>query len=302
MSEKSSIGFIGLGVMGEPMCGHVVRKSGRPVVAFDLSAAPLDRIGALGAKRVKSVADVVAQADIVLLSLPGGKEVRSVCEGADGLLARARRGQAIVDLSTTPYPLTREIAEKLSAAGVDFADAPVARTRAAAIDGTLSVMVGGAPAVYARIEPVLRTFASEVTHCGGHGAGQVVKILNNMVLMETVVGLAEAAAIAKRAGVEPRLLFETLSKGSADSFAVRNHGLKGIVPGNFPKQQFSTVYMLKDADCALELAAHVGVAAKGAEVGRALVADAIARGETEAYWPVIAKFLDEASSKTSGKT
>src|SRR5829696_6249098 len=109
----------------------------------------------------------------------------------------------------------------------------------------LGVMVGATPALYADIEPLIRCFATDVTHCGEVGAGQITKILNNMVLFETVNALAEAVAVARHNGVDPTLLLDTLSKGSADSFALRNHGMKAIVPGVFPERAFSTEYALR---------------------------------------------------------
>ena len=112
--------------------------------------------------------------------------------------------------------------------------------------------------LYAAIEPLIRCFATDVTHCGDVGAGQVTKILNNMVLFETVNALAEAVAVARHNGVDPKLLLDTLSKGSADSFALRNHGMKAIVPGVFPERAFSTEYALKDLSYALELAGDAG--------------------------------------------
>ena len=129
-------------------------------------------------------------------------------------------------------------------------------------------MVGASPELFAAIEPLIRCFATDVTHCGDVGAGQVTKILNNMVLFETVNALAEAVAVAKRNGVDPALLLDTLSKGSADSFALRNHGIKAIVPGNFPERAFSTEYALKDLTYALELAADAGIRASRRRAGR----------------------------------
>ena len=132
-------------------------------------------------------------------------------------------------------------------------------------------MVGASPELFAAIEPLIRCFATDVTHCGDVGAGQVTKILNNMVLFETVNALAEAVAVARRSGVDPALLLDTLSKGSADSFALRNHGIKAIVPGNFPERAFSTEYALKDLSYALELAAEAGIKIRGAElIGKVL--------------------------------
>jgi enamine deaminase RidA (YjgF/YER057c/UK114 family) len=179
----------------------------------------------------------------------------------------------------------------LQAKGAAWADAPIARTRQAAQDGTLSVMVGASPELYAAIEPLIRCFATDVTHCGDTGAGQVTKILNNMVLFETVNALAEAVAVAKRNGVDPALLLDTLSKGSADSFALRNHGLKAIVPGNFPERAFSTEYALKDLSYALELAADAGIRIRGAELIGQVLQEAIDAGSGGAYFPVIAKHL-----------
>jgi 3-hydroxyisobutyrate dehydrogenase-like beta-hydroxyacid dehydrogenase len=292
MTSAQTIGFIGLGVMGEPICRNVLSKSGRPVVAFDLAPEPLARIRADGATTAATVAGVMAQADLVFYCLPSGRHVRGLFEGADGLLAALRAGQTLVDLGTSPVGLTRDLAARVAAKGAVLADAPIARTREAAIAGTLSVMVGATPEVFARIEPLIRCFASEVTRCGEIGAGQVTKILNNMVLFETVNALAEAAAIARRSGVDPALLFETLSKGSADSFALRNHGLKAMIPGVFPLRAFSTEYALKDLGYALDLAADAGVAAPGAALAGEVLQRAIDAGEGEAYWPVIAKVVD----------
>jgi 3-hydroxyisobutyrate dehydrogenase len=155
-------------------------------------------------------------------------------------------------------------------------------------------MVGADPAVFARIEPLLACCASEVTLCGPVGAGQVVKILNNMVLFETVNALAEALAIARRAGVEPALLLATFAKGSADSFALRNHGMKAMLPRTFPERAFSTEYALKDLGYALDLAREVGVTARGAEVVGAVLQETIESGLGRAYYPALLEVVDGA--------
>ncbi|MEH2538441.1 MULTISPECIES: NAD(P)-dependent oxidoreductase [unclassified Bradyrhizobium] len=290
MPAYNTIGFIGLGVMGEPICRNLVKKSGKRVIAFDLAAEPLARLQAEGAEAAGSVADIVRQSDLLFLCLPSAKHVRVVFEG-DGILANIRSGKVVVDLGTSSVGQTREFAKLLQAKGASWADAPIARTRQAAQDGTLSVMVGAAPALYAEIEPLIRCFATDVTHCGDIGAGQVTKILNNMVLFETVNALAEAVAVAKHNGVDPKLLLDTLSKGSADSFALRNHGMKAIVPGNFPERAFSTEYALKDLSYALELAADAGLKIRGAELVGTVLQEAIDTGSGDNYFPVIAKHI-----------
>jgi hypothetical protein len=290
MAEYKTIGFIGLGVMGEPICRNLVKKSGRRVLAFDLSADPLARLRADGAEVATSVAVVIKESDLLFLCLPSAKHVRAVFEG-DGILKSIRSGQVVVDLGTSSVSQTRDFAKQLLAKGASWADAPIARTRQAAQDGTLSVMVGTTPALYADIEPLIRCFATDVTLCGDVGAGQVTKILNNMVLFETVNALAEAVAVAKQNGVDPKLLLDTLSKGSADSFALRNHGMKAIVPGNFPERAFSTEYALKDLSYALELAADAGLKIRGAELIGTVLQEAIDAGSGDNYFPVISKHI-----------
>jgi 3-hydroxyisobutyrate dehydrogenase len=291
MSQQKTIGFIGLGVMGEPICRNLVKKSSADVIAFDLAAEPLARLRDEGAAVAGSVAEVVGKSDIVFLCLPSAKHVRSVFEG-DGILKNVRKDQVVIDLGTSSVKQTREFAKRLQARGASWADAPIARTRQAAQDGTLSVMVGGSAELFAAIEPLIRCFATDVTHCGDVGAGQVTKILNNMVVFQTVNALAEAVAVARRNGVQPALLLDTLSKGSADSFALRNHGIKAIVPGNFPEHAFSTEYALKDLSYALELAADAGIKIRGAELTGKVLQEAIDAGSGAAYFPVIAKYID----------
>ena len=291
MPDFKAIGFIGLGVMGEPICRNLARKSGARVIAFDVSPEPLQRLRTEGAAIAASVVDVVKQSDLLFLCLPSARHVRSVFEG-DGILNNIRSGQIVVDLGTSSVKQTRDFAGQLREKGAFWADAPIARTRQAAQDGTLSVMVGATPELYAAIEPLIRCFATDVTHCGEVGAGQVTKILNNMVVFETVNALAEAVAVARRNGIDPKLLLDTLSKGSADSFALRNHGMKAIVPNVFPERAFSTEYALKDLSYALELARDVGIKIRGAELLGKILQESIDAGSGEAYFPVIAKHID----------
>ena len=210
----ATLGFIGLGVMGEPMCGHLARRSGRPVLAHDVRPEPLARLAAHGVKAAQP-AEIADKCDLVLLSLPDGKAVASVVEGLQPHLAR---GQCVVDTSTSSVALTREIGARLAAHGIAYADAPVARTREAAARGDLSIMVGATDAVFAHIRPVLETMGSDVTYCGPVGCGQVVKILNNMLVFQHTAALAEAIAIGRRNGVPPEVPLPTIAKGSGDSF------------------------------------------------------------------------------------
>ncbi|RVU39088.1 NAD(P)-dependent oxidoreductase [Hwanghaeella grinnelliae] len=292
-----TIGFIGLGVMGEPMCRNLaVRRNdiGAPrMIAYDLDNDRLKRVTAQGVEAALSLAELANQSDLILMSLPGGKQVEETCNAANGVFAHVKSGATIIDLGTTPVDLTRSLAEKFASKNVGYMDAPVARTRQAAEQGTLAISVGGAEDVFAKVEPILNCFATDITYCGGSGSGQMVKILNNMILFETVAALAEALSVARKSGMDGEILFKALANGSADSFALRNHGMKALLPGEFPEKAFSTLYATKDLEYALDLAKSAGVTMPGAENVRQLFEKAAEQGYGENYWPVVAKVLDK---------
>jgi 3-hydroxyisobutyrate dehydrogenase-like beta-hydroxyacid dehydrogenase len=291
VTETGKIGFIGIGVMGEPMCRNLAEKSGRSVIAFDRERAPLEQLKAAGVEPAESIQALARACDTVFMALPSGKHVEEVCMSEDGLLAPAHAGQIIVDLGTSPVDLTRSLAAQFAERNARYADAPIARTRQAAEEGTLSIMVGADAETFATIEPLLACCATDITHCGPVGSGQIVKILNNMVLAETVVALSEALVVARRAGLDGKVLFETLTKGSADSFALRNHGMKAVLPNVFPERAFSTDYMRKDIGYALDLAADVGARLHGAELANELLQEASNAGFGDLYWPVVSRVV-----------
>jgi 3-hydroxyisobutyrate dehydrogenase-like beta-hydroxyacid dehydrogenase len=284
----SAIGFIGLGVMGEPMCGHLARRCGLPVFAHDLRADPLDRLAGHGVKPA-SVPQITANCDFILLSLPDGKAVDAVLGQLEPHL---RRGQCVVDTGTSSVDLTRRIGGRLATRGIHYADAPVARTREAAARGELSIMVGATEETFARIRPILETMGTDVTHCGPVGCGQVVKILNNMLVFQHCAALAEAIAIGRRNGVAPEVLLPTMAMGSGDSFVLRNHGMKAMLPGVFPERAFSTRYAMKDLAYALEMAETAGLDMKAAKLTMQRLKQAEAAGYGDQYHPVVLKVID----------
>ena len=288
------IGFIGTGVMGEPMCRNLARKHDGPVTAYDLDPAPLDRLARDGAAVAPSIAALAETADLIFLSLPSGREARAVCLGDGGLIEQLPAGRTVVDTSTAPPALAREIEGAFAARGIVFADAPVARTRQAAIDGTLSIMVGGDEALVTRLRPRLGHIAQDVTHCGPVGSGQAVKILNNMILFQNVRALAEGLAIARRQGIAPETFLEAVGRSSGDSFALRNHGMKAMLEERFPEGAFPVTYAVKDLDYVLELASELGIDAEGAALVKALFTEAIENGLGARYHPVIATLIDRS--------
>lgn len=294
MSTKKTpvIGFVGLGVMGGAMCRNMALKHGGDVIAFDMEPSAFAALEGTKARRASHLTEVASEADIVFLSLPGGPQVERVCLGPEGLVSVERLPSVIVDLSTTTVSAARTVAERLAGHGVKFADAPVARTREAAQRGELSIMVGSDIDLYEELEPLLRYIGTDVTHCGEVGCGQVVKLINNALVFENTVALAEMMVVGERAGVQPAVLLDAVSKGSGDSFALRNHGRKSMLPREFPQKAFPPEYVLKDLGYVLELASQVGVAAHVSQLAERYYATAVVSGWAGCYFPSVIEVID----------
>jgi 3-hydroxyisobutyrate dehydrogenase-like beta-hydroxyacid dehydrogenase len=233
---------------------------------------------------------------VVLLSLPGGPELAAV---AGELLPALGSGSVVVDLTTAPVDLTRELAATAAQRGIGWVDAPVARTRAAAEAGTLAVMVGGDEDQIERVRPLLATFGTDISNCGPVGCGQIAKIMNNYVLFQNVVALGEAITIARRSGMDPARLLEVISTGSGDSFALRNHATKAMLPADFPLRAFSADYARKDLSYGLQLAAEAGVEVPGGELADRLLEAVSEAGHGAEYWPVLLKMIDQGPHERS---
>jgi 3-hydroxyisobutyrate dehydrogenase-like beta-hydroxyacid dehydrogenase len=292
MMEVNKLGFIGLGVMGGRMCRNLAEKAGKPVVAFDMDAAKVEALAQHGVTAASSVADLVQQADMIFMCVPGEPQVRDVVFGAGELLANVRAGQTLVDMTTATVEINREVAAALAEKGAAFADAPVARGVPAAENGTLAITVGASDDVFEAILPYLKCMGGDISHCGGVGNGQVLKLMNNMLIFQNVTALAEAMAIATRAGVERSKVFDILSKGSADSYAMRKHG-SHMATGDYPDDQFPVTYSLKDIGYAIDLAEKCGVNAESAKYAQSRLKLAADKGLGKFYSPVIYKLLEE---------
>lgn len=293
MRDVETVGFIGVGVMGVRMCRNIALKSGKRVIANDIDSQAVARLSDVGVEAAPSIPQLMESADLVFMCLPGEPEVREVCLGDDGVLAYAQPGHMVIDMSTATPNIERKLFTKFSKKSVEFADAPVSRGVSAAEKGTLSIMFGGKSELLDKIRPILECMGTEITHCGDVGTGQVMKLMNNMVIFQNVSALAEALTIAKMSGVDGELLFETLSKGSADSFVLRKHGLKYMIKGIYPDDLFPLTYSLKDLRYALRLAEEHDVDADGARVVERRLSEAIDAGYGDRYIPIIQKLLEE---------
>lgn len=264
------IAFIGLGTMGAPMAGHLV-AAGHELVGHDVDAT---RAEALGLVAADSPAGAVDGAELAITSLPSPEAVREVWLGESGLATGARPGTLLVDASTGPPALARELAATLEPLRLAVLDAPVSGGPHGARDGTLTVMVGGREEPFERARPVLEAFGRHVVHVGPHGAGQTAKLCNNLVAGVTMTAVAEACAIAEREGLDPATLFGLMAASTGDSRVLRTRfpltGADAAHPASRDWQPlFALDLLAKDLELALELAAAAGVEPRVAETALA---------------------------------
>jgi len=254
------VAFIGLGNMGGGMAANQA-KAQRSVAAFDLSAAALERAAGSGCRPVASVAEAVADADVVITMLPAGPHVRQVY--ADHILPNAPKTALLIDCSTIDVDSARAVAAQAKAAGFRFADAPVSGGTTAADAGALAFMVGCAEADFADAEAAIQPMARAVIRAGEQGAGQAAKICNNMLLGISMIGVCEAYALAESLGLEPQKFFDIASQSSGQCWSLTTYSpWPGPVPTSPSNRSyeggFATAMMLKDLKLAQEAAAKSG--------------------------------------------
>jgi len=209
-------GFIGLGIMGKPMSKNLL-KAGHRLVVFDINAAPMKELAAAGAETAGSPKEVAERCDVVVTMLPNSPHVRAVVSGPRGIIEGAGPGKTVIDMSSIAPLASREIASLLAEKGVEMLDAPVSGGEPKAIDGTLSVMVGGKKDVFERCYPVMKAMAASVVRVGDTGAGNVAKLANQIVVALNIAAMSEALVFAAKAGVQPDLVYQAIRGGLAGS-------------------------------------------------------------------------------------
>ncbi len=251
------VAFVGLGVMGFPMAGHLA-KAGHQVTVWNRTRARAD---AWAAKHSGTVAPTPAAAgaaaDVAMICVGNDDDLRAVVYGDDGLLAGLKRGAILVDHTTASADVAREIAGKAHEKGVGFLDAPVSGGQAGAENGVLTVMVGGQGADFATAEPVIRAYARMVQLLGPAGSGQLAKMVNQLCIAGLVQGLAEGLAFARAAGLDAKAVVDVISKGAAQSWQMENRA-KTMIEGKFDFG-FAVDWMRKDLGICLNEARRIGV-------------------------------------------
>ena len=256
MSDKQRLAFIGLGVMGYPMAGHLA-KAGHQVTVFNRNAAKAAQwVAAFGGASAPTPAAAAKAADIVMMCVGNDDDVRQVTMGPDGALSGIAKGCVLVDHTTASALVAREVHAAAAGRGVAFLDAPVSGGQAGAENGKLTIMVGGDPDAYARVESVLQIYARAVTLMGGPGAGQLTKMVNQICIAGLVQALSEGINFAQKAGLDAERVLDVISKGAAQSWQMENRG-KTMVADKF-EFGFAVDWMRKDLSICLEEARKNG--------------------------------------------
>ena len=269
-TARERVGFIGLGVMGAPMAGHMAR-AGHAVSVYDLAPGAAQRLAESqpGVTARASLREVAAHSDVIVTMLPNGRVVREVVFADDGLLAGWARGGLLLDTSSAEPWITRETAARLAEGGIAMVDAPVSGAAWGAQAAELVFMVGGAQADVARARPLLDAMGRAVFHLGALGAGHTMKCLNNLITAVTLTATAEGLAIGTRAGLDPAVMTDVLNEATGGSWITRTHIHQRVISRSFD-DPFKLELMLKDMGIAVDLARELGMPAPISEEGRRL--------------------------------
>ena len=251
----AKIGFIGLGIMGKPMAKNLM-KAGHELVVYDVIAANVDNVVAAGAQAGASSKDVAEQCSFIITMLPNSPHVKTVVMGENGVLEGAQAGTVLVDMSSIAPLASQEIAAACGEKGVKMLDAPVSGGEPKAIDGTLAIMVGGDKELFDQVKDVLAVMGSSVVYCGTIGAGNTTKLANQIIVAANIAACAEAFILAKKAGVDPAVVFEAIKGGLAGS-TVMNAKVPMMLERDF-NPGFKIDLHIKDLNNAIDTGHGVG--------------------------------------------
>jgi len=283
------IGLIGLGFMGKPMARNLAR-AGALMIVHNRSRISVDELASEGMTAATSPKEVAETADIIITMLTDTPAVETVMTGPNGVFEGLTAGKLVIDMSTTKVPATRAFGEGAAEKGADYVDAPVSGGTIGAENGTLTIMAGGSEQAFARALPVLSVLGQRITHVGPIGTGQVAKAANQVIVGLNIGAVAEALALARRAGADPAKVREALSGGFADSRILEVHGQR-MIDGAFEPGAKSTIQR-KDMDQALELAAQLGLEMPATSLSRDLYDRLIANGDGDLDHAALIKAID----------
>ena len=293
----ANIGFIGVGIMGKPMAGHLL-AAGHTVHVYDLIAEPVQELASKGALACSSCKEIAQKSDIIFIIVPDTPDVEAVLFGKDGVAEGVRLGSIIVDMSSISPIATKEFAKKLGALGVKMLDAPVSGGQVGAEKATLSIMVGGEPEVFNQIKPYFELMGKNIVHIGGNGDGQTCKVANQIVVGLTIEAVSEALLFASKAGADPRKVREALLGGFAQSRILDLHGERMIKRTFAPG--FRIRHQQKDLNLALQGARSLGLSLPGTAVVQELFNAVAAQGGSDLDHSAIVLALETLANHKIG--
>ncbi|TCT12227.1 tartronate semialdehyde reductase [Natranaerovirga pectinivora] len=250
------VGFIGLGIMGKPMAKNLV-KAGHKLVVLDLNKESVDELIGMGAETAPSKVELASQCDVIITMLPNSPQVKEVVLGEGGVIEGAKPGTVVIDMSSIAPLASREIYAELEKKGIHLLDAPVSGGEPKAIEGTLAVMVGGNKEIFDKYYDLLMVMASSVVYVGESGAGNVAKLCNQVVVALNISAVSEALVLAKKAGVDPELVYQAIRGGLAGS-TVMDAKAPMMMDRNF-KPGFRIDLHIKDLNNVIDTSHGVGV-------------------------------------------
>jgi 2-hydroxy-3-oxopropionate reductase len=284
-----TIGFIGLGLMGRPMSLNL-HRAGAELVIYNRSRGVVDELVGVGIEAAASPKDVAERAPIIVLMVSDTPAVERVLFGDDGVAHGLQTGAIVIDMGTTAVTATRNFAQQIKAKGAHYVDAPVSGGQVGAEAATLAIMVGASENAFARAKPIFKALAKNITHVGEGGAGQVAKAANQIIVGLTIGAVAEALALAKRAGVDPGKVRQALAGGFAASRILEVHGLRMVDQTFDPGGKATT--QRKDLAQALELAQQLGMELPATALNRDLYDKLIEMGGGELDHSALIKVLE----------
>jgi len=294
----AKIGFVGLGIMGNPMSRNLM-KAGHALVVFDIVPALVDKVTAAGAVRGESCRDVASRSEIVITMLPDGPEVEQAILGPGGVLEGAAKSVTIVDMSSISPLVSQKVAAACAQKGVAFLDAPVSGGEPKAIDGTLAIMVGGDEGVFQKVLPILKSMGSTVTLTGPVGAGNVTKLANQVIVACNIAAMGEALVLATRAGLDPEVVFNAIKGGLAGS-TVLNAKAPMVIERNF-KPGFRIRLHQKDLRNALLAAESMKVALPLTSLVQQMLMALMNEGKGDLDHSAIVTFIERLAGTEIGK-
>jgi len=289
MAERK-IGFIGLGIMGQPMVANL-QDAGHTLVVHDLDRDRLHHAVLAGAAEATSPREVAESSEVVITMLPDSPDVEAVALGSDGLIEGATRGQLYIDMSTIAPQVAVRVADEMCERGVRCLDAPVSGGDVGAIEGKLSIMVGGDEATFTDALPILRVMGETITLCGPIGSGQIVKACNQIQVALNLVGMAEALTLGAKAGVDPEVVIEVLSGGYARTRVMDVRGPR-VIRGDF-EPGFKAKLHYKDINIVMQSGRDYGVPLPASAIARELFGAMLAAGRGELDHSAILTVLED---------